>query len=112
MQLVCFLPCNLVFDSKAAMAKVAVHVADSSTKAVRCSFNRQCMLAVIEWFYANKKDVLQTASKFQIDGKQGRQRTRIEEKIWNQRRKSKSSQSSDPKYPLLEKRRQEEFRKR
>ena len=112
MRLVCFLPCNLVFNGKAAMAKVAVHVADSSTKAARRSFNREFKLFVIEWFYANKKNVLQTASKFQIDRKQVRQWTRNEEKIRKQKRKSKSSRSSNPKYPLLEKRLQEEFRKR
>lgn len=108
----CLLSVTLFLSDKATMAEVAVHVADSSTKATRRSFNREFKLAVIEWFYANNKNVLQTASKFQIDRKQVRQWTRNEEKIRKQKRKSKSSRSSNPKYPLLEKRLQEEFRER
>lgn len=60
------------------------------------------MLCVVEWYYNNNKNILQTANKFKVDRKQIRNWTSGEENIRKQKNKSKNARGRTVIYPLLE----------
>lgn len=63
---------------------------------------RKFKLCVVEWYYNNNKNILQTANKFKVDRKQIRNWTSGEENIRKQKNKSKNARGRTVIYPLLE----------
>ena len=69
---------------------VLVGVKMDDTKQTRRAFSREFKLSVVQWFYSNNKNVLQTSNHFKIDRKQVRTWVKAEEKIRKQKSKSMS----------------------
>ena len=84
---------------------------DSERKSARKAYSREFKLNVVTWFFNNGKKVNSTARNFKIDKKLVRMWVRAEQKIRNQKPRSKSSgRGRQPFSPSLEKDLHDEFK--
>lgn len=74
----------------------------SGLKQTRRSLTREFKLSLVEWYYNNSKNILQTASKFKVNRKHLRNWVAGEENIRKQKSKSKNIRGRKAQYSLLE----------